>query len=70
MEGGGGRFVRYRFGSYSPTWVEWSITAGWFAGFALLYLLFTKFLPVLTIWELKEGLDESGHHAPAQRDIR
>ena len=48
----------YPFGSYSPTWVEWSITAGWFAGFALLYLLFTKFLPVLTIWELKEGLAE------------
>ena len=48
----------YPLGHYLPTWVEWSITAGWFAGFALLYLLFTRFLPVLTIWEVKEGLAE------------
>jgi hypothetical protein len=38
--------------SYVPTWVEWSITAGGFAGFLLLFVLFSKVFPVISIWEL------------------
>src|SRR3990167_9465880 len=40
---------------YSPTWVEWAITAGDFAVFFLLYCLFAKIFPILSIWEIREG---------------
>src|SRR3989338_8892276 len=40
---------------YSPTWVEWAITAGAFAVFFLLYCLFAKIFPILSIWEMREG---------------
>ena len=41
--------------NYSPTWVEWSITAGAFAGFALLYLLFSKVFPIVSMWEIEHA---------------
>ena len=49
-----GRFP-FVWSDYAPTWVEISIIAASFAGFTLLYLLFAKFLPVVAIWEVKEG---------------
>ncbi len=48
----------YEFGIYSPTWVEWSITAGCFAGLALFYVIFSKFFPIISIWELREGKEK------------
>lgn len=48
----------YVWGTYQPTWVEISITAAAFAGFSLLYVLFTKFFPILAVWEVKEALEE------------
>jgi molybdopterin-containing oxidoreductase family membrane subunit len=42
-------------GDYTPSWVEWSIMAGCFACFTLLYMTFTKFFPVISIWEIAEG---------------
>ncbi len=51
-------FVR---GHYSPTWVEVTITAGTVAYFGLLYLLFTKLFPIVSIWELKEDLRLQSH---------
>lgn len=45
----------YQRGVYHPTWIEFAITAGCFATFILLYILFTKFFPIVSIWELKEG---------------
>ncbi len=45
----------YGIGSYTPTWVELSIFAGWVAGFCWLLLLFVKFFPSLTVWEVLEG---------------
>ena len=49
-----GRFP-FVWRDYFPTWVELSIMAAAAAGFALLYLLFAKFFPVVAIWEIKEG---------------
>jgi len=46
-------------GSYAPTWVEWAITAGCFAFFALLYVLFTKLFPVVAVWEMHEARHQS-----------
>ncbi len=40
---------------YRPSWVEWSITAAALAGFLLIYLLFTKLFPIVSIWETREG---------------
>jgi molybdopterin-containing oxidoreductase family membrane subunit len=44
---------------YSPSWVEWSILAGCFAAFILLYILFTKLFPIVSIWEVQEGREKS-----------
>ena len=44
--------------SYSPSWVEWSIFAGCFAAFILMYGLFTKLFPIVSIWEVKEGREK------------
>ena len=38
-------------GTYSPSWIELSITVGTFAAMALLYLLFVKAFPIIAIWE-------------------
>ncbi len=38
--------------SYVPTWVEWSITAGGFAAFMLMFILFSKVFPIISIWEV------------------
>ena len=40
---------------YQPTWIEWSLMVGCFAGFILAYMLFTKFFPIVSLWEIKEG---------------
>lgn len=39
---------------YWPTWVEWAITAGGFACFALFYIVFSKFAPVISLWEMQQ----------------
>jgi molybdopterin-containing oxidoreductase family membrane subunit len=41
---------------YTPTWVEWAITAGSFAWFFMWFLMFIKFMPSMAIAELKELL--------------
>jgi molybdopterin-containing oxidoreductase family membrane subunit len=45
----------YQTGIYRPTWIEFAVTAACFATFILLYILFTKFFPIISIWEIKEG---------------
>jgi Ni/Fe-hydrogenase subunit HybB-like protein len=44
---------------YSPTWVEWSILAGCVSFFILLYMVFTKIFPIVSIWEVREGREKS-----------
>jgi molybdopterin-containing oxidoreductase family membrane subunit len=45
----------YQRGVYHPTWIEFAVTFACFATFILLYILFTKFFPIISIWEIKEG---------------
>jgi Ni/Fe-hydrogenase subunit HybB-like protein len=45
----------FDWGTYRPTWVEVSIVAMTFAGFALLYILFSRIVPYVPVWEIKEG---------------
>ncbi len=40
---------------YFPTWVEIGITLGFGATFMFLYMLFTRFFPIVSIWEVREG---------------
>lgn len=42
------------WGTYRPTWVELSVTAGAFAGFALMYTLFAKCFPMVAVTDVRE----------------
>ncbi len=48
-------FMPFNWGDYSPTWVEVSIVVMTFAGFALLYTIFSRVFPYVPVWEIKEG---------------
>jgi molybdopterin-containing oxidoreductase family membrane subunit len=48
-------FMPFNWGEYSPTWVEVSIVVMTFAGFALLYTIFSRIFPYVPVWEIKEG---------------
>ena len=47
-------YIPYAWGNYWPNWVDWSITFGSFCLFFLFFLLFAKFLPALSMTEIKE----------------
>jgi len=47
--------IPFNWGTYRPTWVEISIVAMTFAGFALLYTVFSRIIPFVPVWEIKEG---------------
>ncbi len=53
------RLELYHHGSYLPSIVETSIMIGTFAGFILVYMIATKFFPIISIWEIKEGKELS-----------
>jgi molybdopterin-containing oxidoreductase family membrane subunit len=42
------------WGTYRPSWVELSITAAAFAGFALLYTFFAKLFPMVALSDVRE----------------
>ena len=42
-------------GWYIPTFTEWGMFAGATALFILGFVLFSKFFPIISIWEVKEG---------------
>jgi molybdopterin-containing oxidoreductase family membrane subunit len=45
-------------GQYLPSWIELSIMSATFSGFILLYMIATKFVPIVSIWEIKEGRED------------
>jgi molybdopterin-containing oxidoreductase family membrane subunit len=45
----------YSWGRYEPQPIEIVITVATFAAMALLYVLFAKFVPVISVWEMKVG---------------
>ncbi len=47
--------LTFTAGHYSATWVEWGILAGSFGMFAFLYFLFIRAVPIVSIWEIREG---------------
>ena len=49
----GHKYLPYSYGTYAPQPVEIVITAATFAAMMLLYALFSKFVPIISMWELK-----------------
>ncbi|MFQ5930336.1 MAG: NrfD/PsrC family molybdoenzyme membrane anchor subunit [Acidobacteriota bacterium] len=47
--------LEFAWGLYAPTWVEISIILGTIGYFLLLYVVFSKLFPIVSIWEFKEG---------------
>jgi molybdopterin-containing oxidoreductase family membrane subunit len=56
-------------GSYTPTWIEWTITASLFAGLILIYAVFTRFFPIIPLWETAESLEEEAEPPTRRRRI-
>ncbi|HKT10832.1 MAG TPA: NrfD/PsrC family molybdoenzyme membrane anchor subunit [Terriglobia bacterium] len=54
------KYLPFTWGAYRPSWVEITITAGTFAAMALLYMIFSKLVPIISVWELKLGLRQEG----------
>lgn len=50
---------------YRPTWVEWSITFGGTAVFLIMYMLFTKLFPMVSIWETRHEEVPTAQAKPA-----
>jgi Ni/Fe-hydrogenase subunit HybB-like protein len=59
------KYLPYSFGTYRPTWVEITITAGTFSGMAMLYMIFAKTVPIISIWELKAAPEAQASHVRA-----
>ena len=59
------KFLPYSWGHYQPRPVEIMIMTSTFAAMCLLYVLFSKFVPIISIWELKAG----EHPSPALSSI-
>jgi Ni/Fe-hydrogenase subunit HybB-like protein len=51
----GHKYLPYSFGTYAPEPVEIVITVATFCAMALLYILFAKVVPIISIWEMKTG---------------
>jgi molybdopterin-containing oxidoreductase family membrane subunit len=59
--------LSYSWGHYTPQWPEIVIFGGSVAAMVLLYTLFSKVIPIISIWELKAG---EHTHAPAEDSVR
>jgi molybdopterin-containing oxidoreductase family membrane subunit len=59
------KFLPYSWGHYRPRPVEIMIMTSTFAAMCLLYALFSKFVPIISIWELKAG----EHPSPALNPV-
>ncbi len=55
---------------YTPSWVEWSITAAGLAGFGLLCAVFSKLFPIVSMWEVSEGAVSATQSVPSTEEAR
>lgn len=58
--------MEYPTGVYIPTLTEWSLFAAGIALFVLGFIMFAKFFPLISIWEIQEGR-ESGIREVSER---
>jgi Ni/Fe-hydrogenase subunit HybB-like protein len=64
----GHKYLPYSWGTYRPRPVEILITISTFAAMSLLYVLFAKFVPIISVWELKVGLHPPHPSAAAPQE--
>jgi molybdopterin-containing oxidoreductase family membrane subunit len=55
-------FIPHAWGLYAPSAIEYGIMLGSFSLFFLLFCLFAKHLPSVSMTEMKETLDHGGGH--------
>jgi len=55
-------FIPHAWGLYRPSAIEFGIMIGSFSLFLLLFLLFVKHLPSISMTEMKETLDHGESH--------
>jgi len=48
-------YLSYNWGTYWPRWPEIVITVFTFSMFAFMYVVFSKIVPLISLWEVKEG---------------
>ena len=65
----GHKYLPYSWGTYRPRPVEILITISTFAAMSLLYVLFSKFVPIISSWEMKVGEPEP-HETAHERSER
>ena len=65
----GHKYLTYTWGSYRPQPVEIIITTATFAAMGLLYTLFSKLVPIISIWELKAGQHERPVVTPEEEQV-
>jgi molybdopterin-containing oxidoreductase family membrane subunit len=44
---------------YQASWIEWALLASFLACFVFLYGLFTRFFPIVSVWEVREGREHA-----------
>jgi Ni/Fe-hydrogenase subunit HybB-like protein len=64
----GHKYLPYSWATYRPQPVEIIITISTFAAMCLLYVLFSKFVPIISIWELKVGEQDVPETVPERLD--
>ena len=62
----GHKNLPYSWGHYTPRPVEIMITISTLAAVTLLYTLFAKFVPIISVWELKVGEHPFPHETPSE----
>jgi len=66
------KYLPYSWGHYRPQPVEMIIIGSTFAAMVLLYVLFSKLVPIISIWELKVGeqyVADATPHAAAEHPL-
>jgi Ni/Fe-hydrogenase subunit HybB-like protein len=53
--------------TYSPTWIEWVITAAAAAALVLVFMVFQRIFPIISIWEVEHG-EDAGAGVPSPDD--
>jgi Ni/Fe-hydrogenase subunit HybB-like protein len=61
----GHKYLPYAWGTYRPRPIEILVTVSTFAAMMLLYALFSKFVPIISFWEMKAGAHPSAETAAA-----
>ena len=51
---------RLTWGNYTPAWPDIVISLGAYGLFGFLYTLLTKFIPIVSMWEYREGEHAEG----------